>query len=46
MTGNFELYAAVSPVASKTAVVNRVEKLMKWLKKEEDRLFILNPLVY
>lgn len=46
VTGNFELYAALSPLVSKAGAISRVDKLMKWLKREEERLFILNPLVF
>lgn len=46
VTSNFELYTAFSPTVSKQVAVAKVDKLMKWLKKEEERLFILNPLVF
>lgn len=45
ITGNFELYAVFSPLVSKTVAIGSVERLMRWLKKEEDRLFILNPVL-
>uniref|UniRef100_A0A915J393 Vacuolar fusion protein MON1 homolog n=1 Tax=Romanomermis culicivorax TaxID=13658 RepID=A0A915J393_ROMCU len=45
ITGNFELYAVFNPLVSKTVAIGSVERLMRWLKKEEDRLFILNPVL-
>jgi len=41
LTQAFELYAVFSPTSSKLAVITAVNKLLRWVKKEEDRLFIL-----
>lgn len=41
LTQAFELYAVFSPTTSKLAVITAVNKLLRWVKKEEDRLFIL-----
>jgi len=41
-TQSFELYAAFAPTTSKTAAINAINKLLKWCKKEEGTLFILN----
>ncbi len=38
----FELYAVFSPLVTKHVVISSVNKLLKWIKKEEDRLFILS----
>lgn len=41
MTQAFELYAVFSPTASKLSVITSVNKLLRWIKKEEDKHFIL-----
>ncbi|ELT95737.1 hypothetical protein CAPTEDRAFT_164017 [Capitella teleta] len=42
VTSGFELYAVFGPLVTKSAAINSVNKLLKWIKKEEDRFFILN----
>merc|ERR1712136_521463 len=42
MTSGFELYAVFEPLVTKPAIINAVNQLLKWIRKEEDRLFILN----
>lgn len=42
MTENFELYVTLDPLVDKELTINTVDKLLKWIKKEEDRLFIMN----
>ena len=42
VTAGFELYAVFGPLVTKPVAINSVNKLLKWIKKEEDRLFILN----
>ncbi|XP_042522001.1 vacuolar fusion protein MON1 homolog A [Dipodomys spectabilis] len=46
VTGAFELYICYSPLGTKASAVNAIHKLMRWIRKEEDRLFILTPLTY
>ncbi|XP_044307035.1 vacuolar fusion protein MON1 homolog A isoform X1 [Varanus komodoensis] len=46
VTSAFELYVCFSPLGTKASAVSAVNKLMKWIRKEEDRLFILTPLTY
>uniref|UniRef100_A0A3P9MJM2 Vacuolar fusion protein MON1 homolog n=1 Tax=Oryzias latipes TaxID=8090 RepID=A0A3P9MJM2_ORYLA len=46
VTSGFELYLCFSPLATKAMAVAAVNKLLKWIRKEEDRLFILTPLTY
>ncbi|XP_038152011.1 vacuolar fusion protein MON1 homolog A [Cyprinodon tularosa] len=46
VTSGFELYLCFSPMATKALAVSAVNKLLKWIRKEEDRLFILSPLTY
>lgn len=46
VTNGFELYLCFSPMATKALAVSAVNKLLKWIRKEEDRLFILTPLTY
>ena len=40
-TQSFELYAAFPPTLSKLRIITAVNKLLRWVKKEEERLFIL-----
>jgi len=42
LTANFELYVTFEPLVKKSAAINAVNKLLKWIKKEEDRIFIMN----
>ncbi|XP_006770667.1 PREDICTED: vacuolar fusion protein MON1 homolog A [Myotis davidii] len=46
VTGAFELYMCYSPLGTKASAVDAIHKLMRWIRKEEDRLFILTPLTY
>ncbi|XP_063072061.1 vacuolar fusion protein MON1 homolog A [Engraulis encrasicolus] len=46
VTSGFELYVCFSPLATKAIAEAAVPKLLKWIRKEEDRLFILKPLTY
>ncbi|XP_032996465.1 vacuolar fusion protein MON1 homolog A [Lacerta agilis] len=46
VTSAFELYVCFSPLGTKAAAVIAVNKLMRWIRKEEDRLFILTPQTY
>lgn len=42
VTTGFELYVTFEPLVTKPNAINAVNKLLRWIKKEEDRLFILN----
>ncbi|KAG0199389.1 Vacuolar fusion protein mon1b [Mortierella sp. GBA30] len=42
ITPRFELYAVFGPLVSKSAVVLMSNKLLKWIRKHEDSLLILN----
>lgn len=46
VTNGFELYLCFSPLGTKAIAISAVNKLLKWIRKEEDRLFILSPLTY
>ncbi|KAL2091213.1 hypothetical protein ACEWY4_013476 [Coilia grayii] len=46
VTSGFELYLCFSALGTKAIAEAAVSKLLKWIRKEEDRLFILNPLTY
>lgn len=46
VTSGFELYLCFSPLGTKAAAMSAISKLLKWIRKEEDRLFILNSLTY
>jgi hypothetical protein len=41
VTSGFELYVTFEPLVTKHSAINAVNKLLSWIKKEEDRLFIL-----
>ncbi|XP_004584099.2 vacuolar fusion protein MON1 homolog B [Ochotona princeps] len=45
-TSKFELYTCLSPLVTKAGAILVVTKLLRWLKKEEDRLFIRYPPKY
>ena len=42
LTQSFELYATFSPTTTKLKVITAVNKLLRWIKKEEDKMFILS----
>ncbi|XP_062401206.1 vacuolar fusion protein MON1 homolog A isoform X3 [Sardina pilchardus] len=46
VTSGFELYLCFSPLGTKAVAEAAVNKLLKWIRREEDRLFILSPLTY
>ncbi|XP_043934869.1 vacuolar fusion protein MON1 homolog A [Protopterus annectens] len=46
VTSGFELYLCFSPLGTKVDAMNAISKLLRWIRKEEDRLFILNALTY
>ncbi|XP_014678038.1 PREDICTED: vacuolar fusion protein MON1 homolog A-like [Priapulus caudatus] len=46
VTSGFELYATFSPLVTKPVAIAAVEKLLRWIKREEDRLFILKSLTF
>ncbi|OQR69836.1 vacuolar fusion protein MON1A-like [Tropilaelaps mercedesae] len=42
----FELYATFEPLVTKEGAVKAMNKLLHWIKKEEDRLFIMNSATF
>ncbi|XP_058025303.1 vacuolar fusion protein MON1 homolog B isoform X2 [Ahaetulla prasina] len=46
VTSKFELYTCFNPLVTKAGAINVLTKLLRWIKKEEDRLFIRYPLKY
>ncbi|XP_058815140.1 vacuolar fusion protein MON1 homolog A [Topomyia yanbarensis] len=42
VTQAYELFAAFEPTVHRNDVINLVNKLLKWIKKEENNLFILS----
>ncbi|XP_026858889.2 vacuolar fusion protein MON1 homolog B [Electrophorus electricus] len=46
VTGKFELYTCFSPLVTKACAINAITKLLRWVKKEEERLFIRYPPKY
>lgn len=46
VTSKFELYSCFSPLVTKACAITAITKLLRWIKKEEDRLFIRYPPKY
>ncbi|CAG8744353.1 34024_t:CDS:2, partial [Racocetra persica] len=46
ITCSFELYAAFGPLMSKSALTSSSHTLLRWIKKEEDSLFIVSSPVF
>ena len=46
VTLGYELYLALEPLVTKANVIESVNKVLKWIKKEENDLFITNPMVF
>ncbi|XP_057701365.1 vacuolar fusion protein MON1 homolog B isoform X2 [Corythoichthys intestinalis] len=46
VTSKFELYTCFSPLVTKACAITVITKLLRWIKKEEDRLFIRYPPKY
>ncbi|CAG8583240.1 1631_t:CDS:10 [Diversispora eburnea] len=46
ITSSFELYAAFGPLISKSALTSSSHALLRWIKREEDNLFIVNSPVF
>lgn len=42
MTTLYELYAVIEPTVNKNSIITIVNKLLGWIKKEDDSLFINN----
>ncbi|NWU93518.1 MON1B protein, partial [Upupa epops] len=46
VTTKFELYGCLSPLVTKAGAIGVLTKLLRWLKREEDWLFIRYPAPY
>ncbi|KAG8447305.1 hypothetical protein GDO86_014680 [Hymenochirus boettgeri] len=46
VTSKFELYAAFSSLVTKMGAISVITKLLRWIKREDDRLFIRYPPKY
>ncbi|OWF35302.1 vacuolar fusion protein MON1 homolog A-like [Mizuhopecten yessoensis] len=46
VTQSFELYAVFGPLVTKVAAIQAINKLLRWVKREEDRLFIPNHVTF
>lgn len=47
VTTNYELYATFEPLLEKKAtVIAQVNKLLKWIKKEEEKLFMTGTHIF
>ncbi|KAM9798792.1 vacuolar fusion protein MON1 homolog B-like isoform X1 [Syngnathus typhle] len=46
VTSKFELYTCFSPLVTKACAITVITKLLRWIKKEEERLFIRYPPKY
>lgn len=42
VTTGFELYVAFEPLVTKTNAIEAVNKILRWIKKDENGLFITN----
>ena len=42
ITQSFELYSAFSPTSSKLKIITAVNKLLRWIKNGENKMFILS----
>lgn len=42
ITPSFELYATFSPLLPKRQMINSANALLRWIRREEDRLFVTN----
>ena len=42
VTSGFELYCAFGPLTTKAAAIAAVNRLLQWIKHEEEKLFILS----
>lgn len=47
VTTNYELYATFDPlVEKKSIIIAQVNKLLKWIKKEEEKLFMTGTHIF
>lgn len=47
VTANYELYATFEPlVEKKSIIIAQVNKLLKWIRKEEDKLFMTGTHIF
>ncbi|XP_048739564.1 vacuolar fusion protein MON1 homolog A-like isoform X2 [Ostrea edulis] len=46
LTQGFELYAVFGPLVTKPVAIAAINKLLRWIKKEEERLFILSSVTF
>lgn len=46
ITQPFELYVTLSPILPKSAVIGAANAVVKWVKKEENKLFLRDAPVF
>lgn len=46
LTSNSEIYCTFSPFVTRPVALNSVDKLLKWIRREESRFFIMGTGVY
>lgn len=46
LTQGFELYAVFGPLVTKPVAIAAINKLLRWIKKEEEQLFILSSVTF
>ncbi|RUP45344.1 trafficking protein Mon1-domain-containing protein [Jimgerdemannia flammicorona] len=46
ITSSFELYVTFNPLISKSSIIASSNHLLRWIKKHEDSLFVLNAPVF
>ncbi|ORZ17134.1 vacuolar fusion protein MON1, partial [Absidia repens] len=46
ITSTFELYVVYGPETPKSVIISHSNQLLRWIKKNDDNLFILNSPVF
>lgn len=46
ITADFEFYCVAGPKASRNALTEGADKVIKWMKREEERVFIIGGAVF
>lgn len=46
ITADFEFYCVAGPKASRNALTEGADKVIKWVKREEERVFIIGGAVF
>ena len=46
VASGFELYVAFAPLVTKQQAIASVDRLLKWIKQNEDELFMMRSAVF